>query len=438
MRRKPGAPADLILKDEKQRGIKRETRTYRFLTYVMGGGVKVHGDENMRHQKDRDKVTPVRVASIRGQLRFWWRACNPSQCKDVDALRRREEDIWGSSEKPSRVILRIGELDAFKSAPNAAVYHHAERVRDNQQKTVLEACSGMDEIAYGAFPLQPKNKRGVTPGPLHDYTKLTFALQLEYPSVLEDDVQAALWAWETFGGLGGRTRRGFGAIECCERSQTIPEIRSQLAKYQGPRMDGVPSLSGAIFDVALKYAPNSALEAWKHGLGVLQNFRQGSLGRNPGRGNRPGRSKWPEADTIRALTGDAHQDHARRLVHVDKFPRAQFGLPIIVHFKDGPRGDARGNRATDPADCTIKPSQFDRMASPLILRPIRDGGKYRAMALVLPLQLPPGGTIVVTDKRNFAAPHNLVSSEARSIAPLAGNQDPLARFVELLKQDTKK
>src|SRR5215213_3096694 len=73
MRKAPPLPANT-----KRRAENAETRTYGFLTYVMGGGVRIR-----EHQKLSDPVTPVRSASIRGQLRFWWRACNPSGCKTV-------------------------------------------------------------------------------------------------------------------------------------------------------------------------------------------------------------------------------------------------------------------------------------------------------------------------------------------------------------------
>ena len=42
--------------------------------------------------------------------------------------------------------------------------------------------------------------------------KVKFDLIITFPEYQKEAVEAALWAWETFGGIGGRTRRGFGAL----------------------------------------------------------------------------------------------------------------------------------------------------------------------------------------------------------------------------------
>ena len=62
--------------------------------------------------------------------------------------------------------------------------------------------------AYLAFPLQPpaplvvgKHSEAVRVG-------VTFELRISFETKDKQEVEAALWAWETFGGLGARTRRG--------------------------------------------------------------------------------------------------------------------------------------------------------------------------------------------------------------------------------------
>ena len=42
---------------------------------------------------------------------------------------------------------------------------------------------------------------------------MRFDLEVTYPSDIALDVRAAIWAWQTFGGVGARTRRGLGAVE---------------------------------------------------------------------------------------------------------------------------------------------------------------------------------------------------------------------------------
>jgi CRISPR-associated protein Cmr1 len=130
----------------------------------------------------------------------------------------------------------------------------------------------------------------------------------------------------------------------------------------------------------------NAIEAWNQVVSLLQHFRQGkNLGRNPGT-DRPGRSRWPEPETIRRVTTRRSNLHSR-MSHIpdDAFPRAELGLPIVFHFKDERQGD--------PPDTILYPEngqdgeRRERMTSPLVVKPLalRDG---RFMPIVLLLKAP--------------------------------------------------
>ena len=69
------------------------------ITPIFGGGAET---------KKVDSEIPIRPSSIRGHLRFWWRATRGAHLS-VDALRAREEEIWGSSKSPSPVIIEVGQ-----------------------------------------------------------------------------------------------------------------------------------------------------------------------------------------------------------------------------------------------------------------------------------------------------------------------------------------
>jgi len=132
------------------------------------------------------------------------------------------------------------------------------------------------------------------------------------------------------------------------------------------------------------------MEVWREVIKTFRKFRQGEgLGRNRGKSgpNRPGRSRFPEPETIRRVTGQRAPLH-QRLEHIpdDAFPRAEFGLPIIFHFKD----------KTDPSDTALYPvdpdgmdgKKWERMSSPLILKPLAlKNGKV--ISVILWLQTPP-------------------------------------------------
>ena len=79
-----------------------------------------------------------------------------------------------------------------------------------------------------------------------------------------------------------------------------------------------------------------ALQCWSGVIRLLQTFRQGKdIGRDPGNSSsRPGRSRWPEPESIRRITGDRARKY-QRMEHIPDnaaFPRAEFGLPIVFNL----------------------------------------------------------------------------------------------------------
>lgn len=351
----------------------------------------------------------MRVPSIRGQLRFWWRACNPAGCTTVEELAVKEAEIFGSTSKVSPLgIAVIKGPDATRDHPVLQGPYGAVGDRFG--------------LAYGAFPL--RDKRG-NHGVLHEHTG-DWALVFTYPSAIRGGVEAALWAWAHFGGLGGRTRRGFGAIaEIARKSGKTLSIEEGWSQH----------VNGATVDWAHLPAPPrlaigarkaSGLDALEVLLGALRRLRQGDIGRKPTGddlpGKHPGRSYWPEPDTIRKLTGKRSPSHKVPVTTVDAFPRADFGMPIIFDFND------RTN--TDPPKTTLMPrvdgEPKGRLASPLILRPHRaPDGSIEPLALVL-AHPDPTDLVLVDEKKNKApiATWRVPKSQVPSIG-VAGRPSPL-------------
>ena len=54
-----------------------------------------------------DPVTLIRPSSIRGHLRFWWRATRGAAFTTVRDLKQRETEIFGDTEHPSPVIVEV-------------------------------------------------------------------------------------------------------------------------------------------------------------------------------------------------------------------------------------------------------------------------------------------------------------------------------------------
>ncbi len=69
------------------KGAGQRTLNLRFKTGtpILGGGV---------HARELCRETPIRVPSLRGQFRFWWRA-NVEDAADFESLYQRETELWG-------------------------------------------------------------------------------------------------------------------------------------------------------------------------------------------------------------------------------------------------------------------------------------------------------------------------------------------------------
>ena len=305
----------------------------KLMTPMYGGGVE---------PGKVDCAMPIRPSAIRGQLRFWWRLLNRAGRAPKD-LFANESDLWG------------GIASAGSRASRVALHVDAEPIGSGQ---MVDARS-RDFPSY-ALILERGDKASL----LH--AGYVFTLTLRFPETTAKQrgqvIEALRW-WASFGGVGARTRRGVGAIEATGGALALPPVSREEVEPRGGRM-------------VLRPPGRNAIDAWRKAVDALSDFRQGrNVGRNPGRGNRPGRSRWPEPDAIRRHRHQHATGHQPEYPVDGLYPRAGFGLPIVFHFKD--RGD--------PApDAVLEPDRGDRMASPLILRPYFDGARYRPLALLLP------------------------------------------------------
>lgn len=305
-----------------------------FLTPMFGGGVTIN--PAFKHRKLPDAVTPVRVSSIKGQLRFWWRAAIGSTMDSIEAMRTKEAELFGSTKNRS-------DLEIYISRKNSIV------------SKSIEAKSA---LAYATFPLRPDRGVRDRDGKLTQFGG-SFVLTATFATEHKDAVERTVETWLALGGLGGRTRRGFGALHGGKwKLEDVLNVSSSNNKS----LPGVPSLCKAFYE---KKQFRNADEAHQTLVKKLKDFRQGE---------KIGKSLWPEPDEIRRITKRHDRKHSPRHP-VRKFPRGQFGMPIIFHFKSD----------SDPDEVTLLPIGLDRLASPLILRPWRDpkSDKFLAIALVL-------------------------------------------------------
>lgn len=354
------------------------------ITPMFGGGVET---------RVNDSSFPIRPTSIRGQLQFWWRATVGAQYATLQELRAAQSAVWGDTTQASRVQVRVEVLKFDRPAVCARFERDNNDNSRYRSMPTWNALFNGTALPYALFPFQgqlAKGRKQIEIEPACCIYNARFRLTVISHKGIDfsKQVEPALWAWVNFGGLGGRTRRGCGAVLC---KDLAPKDANGLKAVWLRHIPTAfpprkwPTLAEAILT---DRDHSSAMSAWDRVIDRFRHFRQGvRRGRNQGQErNRPGRSWYPEPEAIRSVLWD--EDHPwshDRLDQIpnDAFPRAELGLPIVFHFQ-GP---------DDPPDTVLYPDndsegkKRERMASPLILKPLAfQSGK--AVPLILRLQTP--------------------------------------------------
>lgn len=361
--------------------------TLEFLTPAVLGGAR---------PRTCDPYMPLRPASLRGLWRYWFRAIAASLMfperggtgreQMLIQLRRAESQLFGDTKQRSRLIVLPPEISPPSTLP------------------IPGPDSGLRYLGYGLF----EDRR--PPGCIPERATATVACRLRLPHTGGADARAicaTLWTWAALGGIGGRSRRGFGSV--------------RLVKIDCP--NGPPELVKPWNDLAaLAPTPDAYLAKLGEGIGRAQDALLAFL-KNAGIGLRqiqndatdphPAIRNLDGIAALRALPGTYPSgrdalDHAGQLFrnyrstlvrnqrgqpplpdyfavksslsapftpprHVD---RAAFGLPLRFYYRSlnglSTNFSARPRGSDRPAD---------RLASPLMFRvyaltPERDRPRY--------------------------------------------------------------
>ena len=374
----------------------------KLITPMFGGGVST---------RVNDPSFPIRPTSIRGQLQFWWRATVGAQYATSTELRAAQSAVWGDTTQASRVQVRVELKGKPSDTKVCAVIRHNH---NNRLAVFWESPFKDTALPYALFPFQGTLNNE---GPQLDPASCIHDAEFELTVICHKDidfktkVEPALWAWVNFGGLGSRTRRGCGAIYCQELTPNdVNDFRIKWEQHMPQEFSQRewPTLpkSGIVRTIE---DPGDVFPVWDWLIGCFRDFRQGEdIGRNLGKQhNRPGRSRYPEPEAIRRITGQRNGRHTRMKMPDDAFPRAEFGLPIVFHFQN-----ERNDNPRDPVDTILYPDQKrERMASPLILKPLAlQNGK--AIPLILRLKTPALTGVDLRMKRNnIQGLHNQLADE---------------------------
>jgi len=386
--------------------------TYRVTTPMFLGGAKQQAE--------------LRLPSFKGVLRFWWRALAWSAFEqNLSEIRKAEANLFGSADVgQSRLLMRW----------RVSVVQQPFRERLSPGLTYL---AGMGLCR----PNGELNREALAPG-------VRFTVEVALRKTLERNqselLERAFIAIGLIGGLGARTRRGYGSLtleqleglqDAWSRPTSLSEVGRQfqhlLKTSNAPLNLPEPPFTafGPSTRIVLMQAQQKASADLLECLGN-ELLRHRSYGRATGSGSRENtlgeqaENRFPaDHDTMRDYLASGHQPATAP-------ERAVFGLPHNYFFGSL----SQGRDLQVKAD--VIPASHDRRASPLFLHIVEcEKGPPVAVAAFLPAQfLPEGERIRIADASRDNRRNGL---RRRRQAPvevgLASNQwQPIKSFLDRL------
>jgi hypothetical protein len=212
------------------------------------------------------------VASLRGVLRYWFRALVGAHLDNTDDLYRVESQVFGRAGKRGQPDSDDQLVDDSQSAV---------LLRSTVPVTYLTPRRppmwfGHDNVPY-LLGLGLATHRGLNRGFLDPGTPVHLAVRVRNLSAgvpadaVGDLFLASLWAIRTFGGLGARTRRGFGGV-----SVTMPsELPHSAFRPEWITDDNPALLSDVLICVAAALTELGAATASPTSLPAFPCFRPG-------------------------------------------------------------------------------------------------------------------------------------------------------------------
>lgn len=302
----------------------------------------------------------LRASSIKGALRFWWRALAYGRFSgDLRRIRLEEAKIFGSSDLgQGSFLLKVEKTSSANTQKASEVFRNKP---------------GLKYLGLGIAD----NRQGIAHGS-------HFSLSLLFrENVVDSTVIQAIKALGLLSGLGGRSRRGFGSL-------TLEQIKIEGNCIWEKPLD-IVSYATEIAELLKEATPDhpkySAFSTKTRIEVVLEGQNPIDLHNNVGLAfqrfrSAQGEKNFPEDARIVASALDKKpiHGHPKRII---------FGLPHNYFFKDSNKR------------LSVKGSNFERRASPLFIHIHNfSEGRFAAVILTLPGRfLPEGEEISVGSTR---------------------------------------
>ncbi len=311
------------------------------------------------------KATDLRPPSIKGALRFWWRALNWKKFLSLQKLHEKEGRLFGSA-----------ATDNDSGGQGCFLLQVSQQPKINPDDTwPKNANSGSGYMGYGLME-SGKEEEGNHQEHRAAIKEIRneFVISLIFkPKTSNSDIEAikeTLEIWGLFGGLGSRVRNGFGSVSLLSLDQTNYEY--SLDEYCAKISDLLSK-----YDDIKTYPPYTAFS---------QHSRFEVI-------------KSSETEKARESHNIAGNWYKEKRLNLEWEKRISLGLPLNV--------DDSVNASTSLGKF-LKKNENIRRSSPLIFHVHPFEKKFMTVVLYLPAQFhpeyPDGYPLSDTDLTNFYEP----------------------------------
>lgn len=363
-------------------------------------------------------IAELRPPSIRGALRFWFRAIAGAVLKyDWQAVKQAEALVFGSTDRASLWLLRVRSLTC--ATPGVSSF-----------------AAPLAYLGYGPIGYEKRSKAYVAQ---RDYYPPNSSCQIEVYLRCSDPLLlqllgATFWVWGHLGGLGSRVRRGFGGIslklessnglsvwpraqvldqndveklvqelqkgleEACLIFARLPRWLKENCPNLKPRPRPTPEFFVLDRQFVELYVGQKIFNDWKEALETigeaLIQFRH---------------ERSPDHDLVLQFVAPPATSSSHPQGTLEK---VRFGLPLNFYFRDlEAKASVTAIRELERNGRKVK-EEFDRRASPLMIRVLPLQGNACCVGLIRSKAefLPSGSELILSkgrkpqDQQRFSVP----------------------------------
>lgn len=376
-----------------------------------------------------DGSTPeLRAPSIKGALRFWWRALNghlvEKEDEGIQNLLREDERLFGgisdnTTQKKSSVLVRAKPIKEFSI--NGFGLQTYTGYKKNGKKVMYDK-EGLAYLFYVLLNQRIEDLEGFDIGTV---------FELSISSKSENDLLKActsFWLFTNLGGIGSRARRGAGSIYIKSISGDIRIIKnSSLVFNLSPSKDMLSSFKKNIEIIRKIFNPSNSNK---------KTLDYSTLSYKDIFFSKKSFSTWIEAlDDIgnimrRERKGKGAQNREERTFTMDTLDKkAAFGMPISV----------QGGQGWSENMVEFVPKDYQRRSSPIWITVIKNlEGKFHWVVTHLQGEFMPPNTSLYFKSENPKLSYvEEGTSEIKREYPFEKENDKLLlKFIEKIKEQS--